>query len=108
MRNVFVLDTCAPIVGSDVVVCRTESELLERWADFVRRADPDILTGYNINNFDLPYLLNRAKHLGLKRFSFLGRVATAASTVRETVLQSKQMGKRENKAGAQHTYNNKI
>ncbi len=25
--------------------------------------DPDIITGYNIQNFDLPYLLDRAKHL---------------------------------------------
>ena len=36
-----------------------ESTLLESWADFVREADPDIITGYNINNFDLPYLINR-------------------------------------------------
>jgi len=54
-----VLNTCAPVVGSDVIVCKTEQELLERWAEFVRTSDPDILTGYNINNFDLPYLINR-------------------------------------------------
>ncbi len=63
LRNVFVLDTCSPIVGSDVVVCKTESELLERWANFVRKADPDLITGYNINNFDLPYLINRCRHV---------------------------------------------
>ncbi len=59
IRNVFVLNTCAPIVGSDVIVCKTEQELLERWAEFVRRCDPDLITGYNINNFDMPYLINR-------------------------------------------------
>lgn len=48
--------------------------MLEAWAEFVREADPDIITGYNINNFDLPYLLDRAKHLKLNRFSFLGRI----------------------------------
>lgn len=48
--------------------------MLEAWAEFVRSVDPDILTGYNINNFDLPYLLDRAKHLKLKNFSFLGRI----------------------------------
>ena len=46
-------------MGSDVIACQTENELLEKWADFIRKCDPDIITGYNINNFDLPYLLNR-------------------------------------------------
>lgn len=35
--------------------------------------DPDIITGYNIQNFDLPYLINRASHLNVKTFPFLGR-----------------------------------
>lgn len=97
IRNVFTLDTCAPIVGSDVISYNKETELLEKWAEFVREADPDIMTGYNINNFDGPYLLNRAKHLCVKNFYFLGRVKNIKSVVRETILQSKQMGKRENK-----------
>lgn len=59
IRNVFTLNTCGAIVGSDVIACETENELLEKWADFIRKCDPDIITGYNINNFDLPYLLNR-------------------------------------------------
>ena len=29
----------------------------------MQEVDPDIITGYNIVNFDLPYLLNRAKKL---------------------------------------------
>ena len=45
-----------------------------RWATFIREADPDIITGYNINNFDLPYLINRAKHLKVKNFEMLGRI----------------------------------
>lgn len=48
--------------------------MLEAWASFVRRLDPDIFTGYNINNFDIPYLLDRAKHLKLKKFAYLGRM----------------------------------
>lgn len=50
--------------------------MLEAWAKFVREVDPDILTGYNINNFDLPYLLDRATHLKLREFSFLGRITS--------------------------------
>lgn len=49
-------------------------DLLERWANFIREVDPDILTGYNINNFDIPYLLNRAQHLKVKNFEYLGRI----------------------------------
>lgn len=36
---------------------------LQEWSRFVRHVDPDIITGYNIQNFDLPYILNRAAHL---------------------------------------------
>lgn len=48
--------------------------MLEEWAKFVRNVDPDIITGYNINNFDLPYLIDRAKHLKLRDFFYLGRM----------------------------------
>ena len=59
IRNVFTLNTCAPIVGSDVISFDKEADLLDKWAEFVREVDPDIITGYNIQNFDTPYLLNR-------------------------------------------------
>ena len=98
IRNVFTLDTCAPIVGSTVISVPKEGEMLEKWASFVRDCDPDIITGYNINNFDLPYLLNRAKTLKVPNFSYLGRIINTPSVIKETVLQSKQMGKRENKS----------
>lgn len=48
--------------------------MLSAWAEFVRDLDPDILTGYNINNFDIPYLIDRAKHLKLDKFAYLGRI----------------------------------
>ena len=98
IRNVFTLGSCAQIVGSHVISCEKESDLLDQWAKFIRECDPDILTGYNINNFDLPYLLKRAKHLQVHNFDFLGRVANRRSEIKETVLQSKQMGRRENKS----------
>lgn len=36
---------------------------LQAWSDFIRAVDPDVITGYNIQNFDLPYLLSRAQIL---------------------------------------------
>ena len=98
LRNIFTLDTCAPIVGSQVLSFEKESVLLEKWADFVRQLDPDIFTGYNINNFDFPYLINRARHLKVSNFDFLGRIKDKRSVIKTHVLQSKQMGRRENKS----------
>ncbi|KYO43370.1 hypothetical protein Y1Q_0007595 [Alligator mississippiensis] len=63
VRNVFTLQGCAPIVGSQVLCFQREAELLKAWAEFIRIVDPDIITGYNIQNFDLPYLLQRAQVL---------------------------------------------
>lgn len=98
LRNVFTLNTCAPIVGSQVFSFQSESEMLSKWADFFRELDPDIITGYNINNFDWPYLINRAKHLKVEKFDFLGRIKNIRSVIKDSVLQSKQMGRRENKS----------
>jgi len=98
IRNVFTLGSCAQIVGSHVISCTQETELLDAWANFIRECDPDIITGYNITNFDLPYLLNRAKRLKVKNFEYLGRIKNKISEIKDSVLQSKQMGRRENKA----------
>ncbi|XP_076450505.1 DNA polymerase delta catalytic subunit-like [Babylonia areolata] len=97
VRNVFTLNTCAPVVGSQVLSFPKEHQMLEKWSAFVREVDPDIVTGYNIQNFDLPYLLNRAAHLKVSSFSYLGRIHDTQSKVKEAMFQSKQMGKRENK-----------
>ena len=40
-----------------------EGDLLEAMTEVVRHHDPDIITGYNIDNFDLPRLVDRAKVL---------------------------------------------
>lgn len=97
IRNVFTLNTCAPIAGCEVLCFKKEQELLRKWADFMREVDPDIVTGYNIQNFDFPYLINRAKHLSVTQFPFLGRIRDSRTLVKDSVLQSKQMGRRENK-----------
>lgn len=98
VRAIFTLKECAPIVGSKVISCDQEKDMLEKWAAFVRQIDPDIITGYNINNFDFPYVIDRARTLKSTAFSHLGRVKGIQSVVKVTTLQSKQMGKRENKS----------
>nr|XP_006813424.1 PREDICTED: DNA polymerase delta catalytic subunit-like [Saccoglossus kowalevskii] len=97
IRNVYTLKSCAPVVGSQVLSYEKESELLKEWCKFVQAVDPDIITGYNIQNFDIPYLLNRAAALKIQTFPFLGKVKDLRTTMRDSKFQSKQMGAREMK-----------
>lgn len=46
----------------------------QRWRDLVIESDPDIIIGYNINNFDLPYLIDRAETLKVVEFPYWGRI----------------------------------
>ena len=48
--------------------------MLEAWTEFVNKVDPDVVIGYNIANFDLPYLIDRANTLKASKFPFLGRI----------------------------------
>nr|CCA27509.1 predicted protein putative [Albugo laibachii Nc14] len=94
-RNVFVLGTCKPIVGTSVMEFVREEDMLERWAAFVRLADPDIITGYNVDNFDIPYILNRGKSLKLSEFDQLGRLLSKSAFMEKKTFSSAQYGKSE-------------
>jgi DNA polymerase delta subunit 1 len=48
---------------SQVYSFAKEEDLLVAWREFVRLVDPDILTGFNIINFDIPYILLRGETL---------------------------------------------
>lgn len=45
----------------------TEKEMMKKFIDLIKDYDPDILTGYNIEKFDLPYIVKRLEILGLDR-----------------------------------------
>lgn len=97
VRNVFTLDSCSPIVGSDVFAHATEQELLLHWRDFVREVDPDVVIGYNTANFDIPYLLDRAIALGVNDFPYFGRIKKSKQEAKDTTFSSKAYGTSENK-----------
>ncbi|XP_065070198.1 DNA polymerase delta catalytic subunit-like [Rhopilema esculentum] len=98
IRNVFTLNTCATIVGCQILSFDNEKDLLQAWSDFVTQVDPDIITGYNVVNFDIPYLINRAITLKVGKFPLLGRTINERSVVSTTTFQSRAYGKRENKS----------
>ena len=87
--------------------------MLQKWRKFVEQVDPDLIIGYNIANFDLPYLLDRAKALKANQFPYLGRLKSAFSTIstphfltrkadvrtqmKDTHFSSKAFGQRDSK-----------
>lgn len=93
IRNVFVLNSCKPVDDYDVWCFDSEAKLLDKWAKFVLAVDPDFMTGYNILNFDLPYLVNRAAKLNVD--FRLNRVIGTETTVRKINRASKQYGREE-------------
>ena len=98
VRNVFCLDTTSLIVNTQTFEFSKEDQMLRAWRDFLEKVDPDIMIGYNICNFDFPYLLDRAKHLKVHRFDHWSRLPSVASVSKDTNFSSKQMGNRDTKA----------
>ncbi|GLT25096.1 hypothetical protein SLA2020_002480 [Shorea laevis] len=97
VRNVMTLKSCSPIVGVDVMSFDSEREVFLAWRDFIREVDPDIIIGYNICKFDLPYLIERAQTLGIPEFPILGRIRNSRVRVKDTMFSSRQYGTRESK-----------
>ncbi|EJT80568.1 DNA polymerase delta catalytic subunit [Gaeumannomyces tritici R3-111a-1] len=98
VRNVFCLDQTSSIVATQILEFSQEEKMLRAWRDFLVEVDPDIITGYNICNFDFPYLLNRAKYLKVKDFDQWTRLPSVRSTAKDSNFSSKQMGNRDTKS----------
>jgi DNA polymerase I len=50
----------------EIKIFYSEFELLKNFIDFLISIDFDIITGWNIQNFDLPYLFSRCDYYGIK------------------------------------------
>lgn len=98
VRNVFCQDTCSLIVNTQIFEFDQEEKMLMAWRDFLLKVDPDVIIGYNIANFDFPYLLDRARHLKCTKFSHWTRLNGIQSQAKDTNFSSKQMGNRDTKA----------
>ena len=92
-KNLLSLKSCDPIDGVDVRAFHTEGELLYAWRNLMQRLDPDILLGYNIFGFDMPYIWDRAKELHLADFGLgLGRQTDRKCTLIVQNLSSAALG----------------
>lgn len=77
------------------LLCTDERDYLETRAAFIRAVDPDILSGYNLE-FDIPYLLDRARVLGTPKASIFGRSMTPVTVVKR-MYTSRAVGSQERK-----------
>ncbi|MHA1581669.1 MAG: DNA polymerase domain-containing protein [Candidatus Baldrarchaeia archaeon] len=53
--------------NSDIECFENEEEMLRGFIDIIEKYDPDIITGFNILNFDFPYVIKRLKSLNISR-----------------------------------------
>lgn len=49
-----------------VEFCKDEADMLEKFVEYVKKQNPDMLVGYFSDGFDLPYLRARAEKLKIK------------------------------------------
>ena len=73
--------------GDNVMSFDSESGMLEEFVKMVKRYDPDFMTGYNCNNFDFPYILDRMYKLDVK--PFLGRCLQKRTSHRKIGISTK-------------------
>ena len=105
LKVVLCLDDTDNIGDCDIVSFNTEIDLLIGFRDLILATDPDFLTGYNIQNFDFPYLIDRAKTLAkqfpenkeIPNFSNFSRKKGQNLDYTIKKFQSKQMGNKENR-----------
>ena len=50
-----VMRECEPIFGA-------EKDIISGFAELIKKEDPDVITGYNIDNYDIRKIMERAKH----------------------------------------------
>ncbi len=60
-----VLKKGGKVEGRHFVGDADERGMIEGFSKFIEESDPDVITGYNIDGFDIPQLIERAKALGL-------------------------------------------
>ncbi len=50
---------CEPVTGS-------EADIIKGFSDLIQKEDPDVITGYNIDNYDIKKIIERAKRLKIE------------------------------------------
>ncbi|MFA5412436.1 MAG: DNA-directed DNA polymerase [Candidatus Micrarchaeia archaeon] len=70
--------------GGNVELVENEKQMLERFFLLLSEKDVDVIYGYNTTNFDLPYIAERAKKLGIPLA--LGRDGSPYRTIKKGMV----------------------
>jgi DNA polymerase delta subunit 1 len=65
---------CPPIAEVYVELLQSEIDILRKFDKILMSYDPDFVKGYNLINFDLKYILNRAHALALEIMVILVKI----------------------------------
>lgn len=80
------LDFGFKALKENVEVFKTEKELIKKFIDTIKEANPDILAGYNTDGFDFPLLKEKAKNYGIELR--IGREDSKLKTIKRGWVQS--------------------
>ena len=53
----------------EYIKCSNELDLIEKFINYFVKCDPDVITGWNVKFFDIPYLIDRIKRISNKSLS---------------------------------------
>lgn len=85
------------MTGNDITIITfpCESALIEGFAEFIQIHNPNVISGYNILGFDIPYLIGRSKHTGARDFGKQGFPKNRMSAERTIKWSSAAYGTQE-------------
>lgn len=76
--------TCDKINTATTESYKSEEDLLMRFNEIIIQEDPEIITGWNTDGFDTPWLFKRAEELGItEEFNFMSRMTEYQSVLKE-------------------------
>lgn len=67
MKTQVITSKKVPVKSNWVVALEDEEQMLQKLKEIIDEYDPDIITGFNIQSFDLPFIVGRMSELGIKR-----------------------------------------
>lgn len=84
------------IPETEIFRCKTEKELLLKWANLIRDEDPDIFISYNGMKFDWSYVIKRAEILGIYPYiSEISRINNQKADLKSVSWASSAYGDQE-------------
>jgi DNA polymerase I len=75
ITNGNILTICYVVRDKDVIrdgemIEGTEKHIIQRFSEIIQKEDPDVITGYNIDGYDIPKILERAQKVGVKTLNW--------------------------------------